>query len=84
MADTIDDAQAVNELHQDVSLRNQRAKAFPESHPDFDGYHCVEPDCGVELPQLRLQWGRVRCVDCQGRLEEMARYTAIRGQPTDE
>ena len=47
MADYIDDAQAVNELHQEVSLHNQRLKVAPEQHPDFDGRHCV--DCEVEL-----------------------------------
>jgi RNA polymerase-binding transcription factor DksA len=63
MADYIDDAQAVNELHQDVSLRNQNVKVLPEQHPEFDGWHCV--DCGVEIPAKRLGWGRIRCTDCQ-------------------
>lgn len=81
MADTIDDAQAVNELHQEVSLRNQRAKVLPEQHPDFDGAHCV--DCEVEIPPLRLSWGKVRCVDCQEELELQARYAVIRGRPDE-
>jgi RNA polymerase-binding transcription factor DksA len=82
MADIIDDAQAYNELHQEVSLRNQQAKMLPETHPGFDGWHCV--DCEEEIPAKRLGWGRVRCVGCQefkeradramqrnGRLEEL-------------
>lgn len=63
MADYIDDAQAVNELHQHVSLLNQSTKVLPEKHPDFDGEHCV--DCEVEIPKERLAWGRIRCADCQ-------------------
>lgn len=63
MADFIDDAQAVNELHQRVSLMNQQVKMQPEKHPDFDGKHCV--DCGVKIPKERLAFGRVRCADCQ-------------------
>lgn len=63
MADIIDDAQAYNELYQEIALKNQRAKSAPESHPDFDGLHCVE--CEEEIPAPRLLWGRVRCVGCQ-------------------
>lgn len=82
MADIIDDAQRYNELHQEVSLKNQRAKNAPERHPDFDGEHCVEADCGVRLPNLRLQLGRIRCVDCQELLEKRQRL-ARHNQPID-
>ena len=34
-----------------------------ESHPDFDGKHCVE--CASKLPDLRLSMGRIRCTLCQ-------------------
>lgn len=78
MADFIDDAQAVNELHQEVSLKNQRAKVLPETHPDFDGAHCV--DCAEEIPLQRLQWGRVRCTPCQEYLERTCAAAAIRGR----
>ena len=67
--DIIDDAQRYNELHQEVSLKNHAAKVQPEQHPDFDGTHCVEPDCGIPIPAARLKLGKVRCVDCQQRLE---------------
>lgn len=81
MADFIDDAQAVNELHQEVSLRNQSAKVLPESHPDFDGWHCV--DCGVEIPAKRLGWGRIRCVDCQEHKERTDRAHQRNGRPEE-
>lgn len=38
-----------------------------EEHPDFDGKHCV--DCEIEIPEVRLAMGKVRCVDCQSLLE---------------
>lgn len=73
MADTIDDAQAYNELHQEVSLKNQALKNLPETHPDFDGEHCVEAHCGVRIPNGRLALRKVRCVDCQELLEKRQR-----------
>lgn len=58
-----------------IQLREQaeiavRARALnaPETHPDFDGEHCVE--CDEVIPTARLILRRVRCVDCQGALEE--------------
>lgn len=40
----------------------------PETHPDFDGKHCVE--CDVVIPRERLALKKVRCVHCQRDLEE--------------
>lgn len=39
-----------------------------ETHPDFDGKHCV--DCEIEIPEARLALGKVRCVDCQSLKEK--------------
>lgn len=78
MADIIDDAQAVNELHQEISLKAQLQKSRPEQHPDFDGTHCV--DCGVKIPKPRLALGRVRCFDCQDYLERTAQARARNGR----
>lgn len=57
--------------------RNQRDRAIAaasgklrETHPDFDGTHCVESDCGEPIPQLRLTLGKVRCVACQALREK--------------
>jgi RNA polymerase-binding transcription factor DksA len=75
MADFIDDAQVVNELHQELSLREQRAKVMPETHPDFDGAHCI--DCEDEVPAARLSWGRIRCVGCQEHKERVERISRI-------
>ena len=81
MADFIDDAQAVNELHQEVSLANQRLKTLPESHPDFNGVDCV--GCGDPIPPQRLSWGRIRCTGCQEWLEACVKAEAIRGRPDE-
>lgn len=43
-----------------------------ESHPDFDGQSCVE--CLDLLPQVRRDLGRVRCVHCQAKKEQRAKY----------
>ena len=43
----------------------------PENHPDFDGVHCVECDCPI--PAARLSMQKIRCVDCQGELEQAAK-----------
>lgn len=40
----------------------------PETHPDFDGTHCVE--CDIDIPLARLKMHKVRCVDCQNELEQ--------------
>ena len=40
----------------------------PESHPDFDGKHCIE--CDTEIPKARLALHKVRCVDCQSEVEK--------------
>ena len=59
--------QAQNEI--DSLLAAHKEKMKPETHPDFDGEHCV--DCDVEIPKVRLDMGKVRCVDCQHKLERL-------------
>lgn len=49
------------------ALADHKNKVAPESHPDFDGEHCI--DCDTEIPQVRLNMGKIRCVDCQSELE---------------
>lgn len=63
MADLMDEVQRWNELHTEVSLKNQSIKVMPEQHPDFDGQHCV--DCADPVEPERLTWGRIRCAGCQ-------------------
>jgi RNA polymerase-binding transcription factor DksA len=67
MADPVDIANEVVEACLAEAEARARGKSAPETHPDFDGFHCL--DCGDEIPVLRLRLGRIRCVDCQTRLE---------------
>lgn len=41
----------------------------PQSHPLFDGRHCIEADCGEEIPAGRLALGKIRCTECQSAME---------------
>ncbi len=71
MADIFDTAQAFQaRLNSDAEAR-ARGKSAPETHPDFDGYHCV--DCGEAIHPVRLAAGRVRCTECQDFLERGVR-----------
>jgi RNA polymerase-binding transcription factor DksA len=67
-ADAMDQASSVTELFLEGALAEQRAAAAPETHPDFDGTHCVE--CGDDIPSERLALKRVRCCPCQEQLEK--------------
>lgn len=77
-ADVLDQAAVVTDLLTQKLIAERRALAAPESHPDFDGRHCVEEDCGEEIPDERLSLQKVRCVSCQVRIEKAARGGAPR------
>lgn len=68
--DILDQAQALTEHTTQKMIEKIRANAKPEYDPHFDGVHCVEESCGVEIPEARRKAGRVRCVDCQSLLEQ--------------
>ena len=67
MPDIADLAGPMIDLLNSEAVRRATGKSGPESHPDFDGETCV--GCGDEISPIRLRMGRVRCVDCQARLE---------------
>lgn len=64
MADTIDEVQGWNELHLEVSLKNQALRAAAENAaPEgFDGVHCV--DCEEEIEPERQRLQLIRCAGC--------------------
>lgn len=66
MADEIDIAQELNELHYEQSMRafRLRLKAAPA---DFDGTHCV--DCAEPVEPERLKLGFWRCIECASLIE---------------
>lgn len=77
-ADVLDQAAAVTDLLTQKLVEERRALAAPETHPDFDGRHCVEEDCGEPIPDERLSLGKVRCISCQTRRETANRGNAPR------
>lgn len=62
-ADTIDAATQLQEQANEQALARARAAGGRQSHPDFDGAHCL--DCEVDLPPVRLAYGFIRCTPCQ-------------------
>lgn len=77
LADPADRATATLEACLTDALQRALGHSAPESHPDFDGTHCVEEDCGIEIPPARLAMGKVRCVGCQGLLEKRLQMRQI-------
>jgi hypothetical protein len=77
-ADDLEMAGALQEHYNaEGRARSERALA-PETHPDFDGVHCVEADCGVELPAVRLAYKRIRCTPCATAAEHRAKLAGRR------
>ena len=62
-----DKAADYQEKLNEASLDSVRDRLKPESHPDFDGTHCVE--CEEEIHPDRLKSGRVYCTHCQTKRE---------------
>lgn len=81
MADIIDVAGDVVAVCTEEAERRIRRQVLPESHPEFDGTHCV--DCWEPLHQVRIAMGRVRCVTCQEELDQR-RKTRIGWREVDE
>ncbi len=69
------DQAALHQMNENQqALAKIQAKLAPESHPDFDGEHCI--DCDKEIPEARLAMGRIRCVYCQEILENRSKLYA--------
>lgn len=65
----VDQAQEQQMANNERGIARVRDALAPETHPDFDGLHCVEPKCGDLLPKERRLLGRMRCVGCQAAKE---------------
>ncbi len=63
MADELTNAERV------AGIEASRRALAPQVSEDFDGEHCI--DCGVEIPKQRLAMGRIRCTDCESKVERM-------------
>lgn len=66
--DEVDAAQHLQARLNEESVAAVRAELQPQTHPDFDGVHCV--DDGAEIPQTRLALGKIRCIYCQELFEK--------------
>lgn len=54
----------------EVAIANATAQRHDPDRALFDGAHCVEEDCGDEIPAGRLALGKIRCVTCQAAKEK--------------
>lgn len=65
--DNFDKAAELQEALNEKGLAEVRKSLAAETHPDFDGRHCI--DCADEIPDERLAMQKIRCVHCQDRKE---------------
>ena len=68
MTDILDRAQALEQMHREIALKQRVTMTHQES-----AYYCE--DCGEEIPQPRRAAvrGVIRCVACQGNHEKRVR-----------
>ena len=78
MPDLADNADSIVELWTADAERRARGKSAPESDPGFDGLNCVE--CMECIPTARLAMGKVRCVECQAKIEHHMKIINGRGR----
>lgn len=73
--DDIDRANVLAQMFTDASVAVAMLRCKPEQVVGADGEYptpdCV--DCGEPIIAARLQMGKVRCIDCQTRLEFLRR-----------
>ena len=75
MADIADIANDRVEQHLSDALSRQVGKSAPETHPEFNGVDCIE--CNEPIPPARLSLHKVRCVECQSRLERIKKMGGV-------
>lgn len=61
--DQLDFAADLQDEFNKRGLDQVRKAMAAETHPDFDGAHCVT--CGDDMPPERLAMERIRCTPCQ-------------------
>lgn len=64
------DLSQINQLNEIEALTKEK-RFQPETHPDFDGTHCIM--CDEEIEKGRLLLHRIRCSECQTILEKKRR-----------
>jgi len=58
------------QMQRDYAAKAAAMQNKPESHPDFDGKHCVR--CDEAIPEGRLTMGKVYCTNCQSLRERLS------------
>ena len=71
MADQVDDAQAINDLHLDAALRHHLQRDTPPGRRS-----CANLDCGEPISDYRRQHGAQLCLACQDGEERRNRHVA--------
>ena len=67
----IEFAELLEQAARDMGRAKASASVAPETHPGFDGEHCIK--CGDAMPAARLTMQRIRCVTCQTQKEKYDR-----------
>lgn len=68
--DEVEQAQYLQLCEMAEITRRIKEMNRPQTHPDFDGIHCI--DCDISIPPRRLEiLGCIRCVDCQDYFEKL-------------
>lgn len=79
-SDPLDEASQLSAQLTDSAIAAARdACNRPENHPDFDGETCIS--CGDDIVPARLAMGRIRCTECQSRLELRQKQMGGRRSP---
>lgn len=74
-ADDLDRAAELTQQLADAAIMEAQRAAAPQQVQCVDGsWPNPECECGEEIPIERLRLGRIRCVDCQDRLERNQRW----------
>lgn len=64
-------AEQLAHAQREQMIAASRTALQPEKHEDFDGLNCVV--CSNEIPQPRLDMGRIRCTNCQSAMEHRSK-----------
>lgn len=74
-ADDLDRAAELTQQLAEAAINEAQRAAAPQQVQRADGsWPNAECECGEEIPLERLRLGRIRCVECQGRLERSQRW----------
>lgn len=74
-ADDLDRAATLTQQLADAAVAAAQRAAAPQQVQCIDGsWPNPECECGEPIPEARLRLGRIRCVECQERLERSSRW----------